>query len=164
MLLSEILHTSVVKLTLDAQTKHEAIAELTDRLIQAHDLPMSQRESIIEAVDERESHASSGMEHGVAIPHCGTDRVSEIIGAIGISKNGVPFEATDREPAHIVILLVLPKRQFSERVHTMAGVAHLLENGELRESIKKAVDADALLGTIEKAEAAEKFAHIRVSP
>ncbi len=164
MLLSEILHTSVVKLNLDAETKHEAIAELVDRLIQAHDLPMSQRDAIIETVDERESQASTGMEHGVAIPHCGTDRVNEIIGAIGVSKKGVPFESIDREPAHIVILLVLPKRQFSERVHTMAGIAHLLENAELRERIKAASDADELLAGIEREEANERFAHIRVSP
>jgi len=164
MLLSEILHTSVVKLELDAQTKHEATAELVDRLIQAHDLPMSQRDAMIEAVDERESHASTGMEHGVALPHCGTDRVNEILGAIGISKSGVPFESTDREPAHIVILLLLPKRQFGERVHTMAGIAHLLENEELRKAIQSSTDADGLLAAIEKAEANEKFAHIRVSP
>jgi mannitol/fructose-specific phosphotransferase system IIA component (Ntr-type) len=164
MLLSEILHASVVKLELDAETKHEAIAELVDRLIQAHDLPMSQRDAMIEAVDERESHGSTGMEHGVAVPHCGTDRVNEIIGAIGISKSGVPFESTDREPAHIIILLLLPKRQFAERVHTMAGVAHLLENADLRTSIQSAADADVLLSTIESAEANEKFAHIRVSP
>lgn len=164
MLLSEILHTSVVKLELDAQSKHEAIAELVDRLVQAHDLPMSQRDPIIEAVDERENHISTGMEHGVAIPHCATDRVNEILGAIGISKKGVPFESTDGEPAHIVILLVSPKRQFAERVHTMAGVAHLLENAELRDRIRSAADADALLAVMEKAEASEKFAHIRVRP
>ena len=164
MLLSEILHTSVVKLAMDARTKHEAIAELVDRLIQAHDLPMSQREAMIEAVEERESHSSTGMEHGVAIPHCGTDRVNEILGAIGISTSGVPFESTDREPAHIVILLLLPKSHFSERVHTMAGIAHLLENAELRKGVLSASDADALLAVVEKAEAADRFAHIRVSP
>ena len=164
MLLSEILHTTVVKLDLGAETKHEAITELVDRLIQAHDLPMSQRDAMIEAVDERERHSSTGMEHGVALPHCGTDRVNEIIGAIGISKSGIPFESKDREPASIVILLLLPKRQYAERVHTMAGIAHLLENAELRDGIKSASDADGLLAVIEKAEASEAFAHIRVSP
>ena len=164
MLLSEMLHPSVVKLSLGAQSKHEAIAELVDRLVQAHDLPMSQRDSVIEAVEARERSSSTGIEHGVALPHCGTDRVNETLAAIGISKDGVPFEATDREPAHIIILLVLPKGQFSERVHTMAGIAHLLENADLRKGILAAPDADALLDVIEKAEAADRFAHIRVSP
>lgn len=164
MLLSEILHPSVVKLSFEAQNKHEAITELVDRLVQAHDLPMSQRDDIIDAVTERENHTSTGMEHGVALPHCGTDRVNEIIGAIGVSQKGVPFESTDGEPAHIVILLVLPKRGFAERVHTMAGVAHLLENPELREGIRSAADAGSLLSVIEKAEANDRFAHIRVSP
>lgn len=164
MLLSEILHPSVVKLGLEAQNKHEAIADLVDRLVQAHDLPMSQRDDIIDEVTARENHSSTGMEHGVALPHCGTDRVNEIIGAIGVSKDGVPFDSADGEAASIVILLVLPKRGYAERVHTMAGVAHLLENVELREAIRAAKDADALLSAIEKAEMHDRFAHIRVSP
>jgi hypothetical protein len=63
-----------------------------------------------------------------------------------------------------VILLLLPKRQFSERVHTVAGIAHLLENGELRASMQSAADADSLLAAVERAEAVDKFAHIRTLP
>lgn len=164
MLMSEILHPGVVKINLDAVDKFEAIDELVDRLIQAHELPISQRDHAIEVVHARERESGTGMEHGVALPHGSTDRIGEIVGALGVSKRGVPFGSVDGFPAYIVILLLLPKRQFSERVHTLAGIAHLLENAELRAAMQNAADADSLLAAVERAEAVDKFAHIRTLP
>jgi nitrogen PTS system EIIA component len=96
MLLSEILHPGVVKLTLDARDRFEAIDELVDCLIQAHDLPMSMRASVIEAVTAREHHSPTGMEHGVALPHAGLDSVHHAVGAIGVSNQRHRFRVDGR--------------------------------------------------------------------
>ena len=79
MLLGEILHKDVIKIELDAETKNEAIEELVDLLVEAHEVPLSLRDHIVDMVMTRERSMSTGMEHGIALPHGASDRVDDII-------------------------------------------------------------------------------------
>ena len=92
------------------------------------------------------------MEHGIALPHGATDAVDDIIGALGISRRGLPFESLDGQPAHIVILLVLPKNKFQAHVRTLGGIAHLMSNANLRQALKNAPDSQTVLRLIEEEE------------
>ena len=152
MLLGEILHPEVVKTTLEAENKYEAIDELVDLLVESHEIPVTLRDHIVEVVVEREKSLSTGMEHGIALPHGATDAVDDIIGALGISRRGLPFESLDGQPAHIVILLVLPKNKFQAHVRTLGGIAHLMSNANLRQALKIAPDSQTVLRLIEEEE------------
>jgi nitrogen PTS system EIIA component len=152
MLLGEILHPEVVKVNLEAENKYEAIDELIDLLVESHEIPVTLRDHVVEVVVEREKSMSTGMEDGIALPHGATDRVDDIIGALGISRRGIPFESLDGRPAHIVILLVLPKNKFQAHVRTLGGIAHIMSNATLRESLVKAGNSDEALTLIEEEE------------
>lgn len=152
MLLGEILHPEVVKVDLEAENKYEAIDELVDLLVESHEIPVTLREHVVEVVVEREKSMSTGMEHGIALPHGATDRVGDIIGALGVSRRGIPFESLDGQPAHIVILLILPKNKFQAHVRTLGGIAHLMSNANLREALKNAADGESVLHLIEEEE------------
>ena len=152
MLLGEILHPEVVKTTLEAENKYEAIDELVDLLVESHEIPVTLRDHIVEVVVEREKSLSTGMEHGIALPHGATDAVDDIIGALGISRRGLPFESLDGQPAHIVILLVLPKNKFQAHVRTLGGIAHLMSNANLRQALKNDPDSQTVLRLIEEEE------------
>ncbi len=152
MLLGEILHSEVVKTALEAENKYEAIDELVDLLVESHEIPVTLRDHIVEVVVEREKSMSTGMEHGIALPHGATDRVDDIIGALGVSRRGIPFESLDGQPAHIVILLVLPKDKFQAHVRTLGGIAHVMSNASLREAIKNAADSESVLRLVEDEE------------
>ena len=58
----------------------------------------------------------------------------------------------------IIILLILPRRNFAGRVHTLAGIAHLLENADFRTALIKASSAAEALALIEAEE--DKNAHL----
>ena len=152
MLLGEILYPDVVKTTLEAENKYEAIDELVDLLVENHEIPLALREHIVEVIVEREKSLSTGMEYGIALPHGSTDAVDDIIGALGISRRGLPFESLDGQPAHIVILLVLPKNKFQAHVRTLGGIAHLMSNANLRQALKNAPDSQTVLRLIEEEE------------
>ena len=152
MLLGEILHSGVVKLNLDAQTKDEAIEELVDLLVEAGDASPDLRQHLLDVVMEREQTMSTGMDHGIALPHASSDKVNQIIGALGSAPEGIPFDTLDGEPARLLILLILPRHNFQGHVRTLAGIAHLLSNPGFRESIITAPDAQSVLDIIEKTE------------
>lgn len=161
MLLGEILHEDIVKVGLEAQTKDEAIEELVDLLVEAHEVPISLRDHVLEAIMERERSMSTGMENGIALPHGASDRVEDIIGALGIAPRGIPFESLDGKPAQIVVLLILPKERFQAHVRTLAGIAHLLGNAEFRRELLDVSNSVALLQLIEDAEDHETFDKLR---
>jgi len=157
MLLSEILHASVIKTELMAGNKIEAIEELVDVLVAAHEVPLSLREHVLEAVSNRESQMSTGMEHGIALPHASSDKIEDIIGTMAVLPEGIEWDSLDGMPARIIILMVLPRRNFHGHVRTLAGIAHLMGNAGFRQSLLKARDVDAVLSLIEDAEDKEAF-------
>ena len=152
MLLSEILHAGVIRTHLNATTKDAAIEELVDILVEAHEIPIALRDHVLHTVNEREESMSTGMEHGIALPHGSSDKIEDIIGAIAVLPKGIEFESLDGLPARIFILLVLPRRNFRGHVSTLAGIAHLMGNAAFRESLLDATDVPAVLNLIEDAE------------
>jgi mannitol/fructose-specific phosphotransferase system IIA component (Ntr-type) len=143
--LTEILREDIIKINLDATTKWEAIQELVDLLISAHELRLTNRNEIIEAVFERERSLSTGLEHGIAVPHAVTNCVEDVIAALGTSQTGIPFESHDGQPAKLIILLLIPQGAFQRHVRTLAGIARLGVNTELRNQLFNAkTPADAM--------------------
>ncbi len=161
MLLGDILSAGLVKTQLEAREKYEIIEELVDLLVEAHEIPLAQRDHVIEVVTTRERSMSTGMEHGVALPHGSTDRISDIVGALGIARDGIPFESLDGHPTKLVILLVIPKQNYPGHVRTLAGIAHLLNNEAFRQALTQAADVDAVLSLIESAEDKDSFDRYR---
>ena len=155
MQLGEILHEGVIKTRLEAENKYETIEELVDLLIDAQDIPFSLRDHIVQAVLEREKSMSTGMDHGVALPHASSEKVDDIIGALGVAPEGIPFETLDGQPARLVILLIMPRHNFQGHVRTLAGIAHLLANPGFREAVINATEPKTVLRLIENAEQQE---------
>jgi len=152
MLLSELLRPDLISTNLDAQTKREAIGELVDLLIQQNEIPMKARAEVLQAIHEQEKTLSSGMHEGIAIPHGTTDRVEDILCALGVSKTGIDFTSRDGQPTRIVVLVVAPKRSFVGEVRALTGVQHLLNHGSLRSALLEAKDGKTAYELIEKEE------------
>ncbi|HOZ46536.1 MAG TPA: PTS sugar transporter subunit IIA [Candidatus Hydrogenedentes bacterium] len=161
MLMGELLHSRVVKIGLEAETKFEAIEELVDLLVEAHEIPLAARNHVVDVVIERERSMSTGMEYGVALPHGVSDQIDDLIGALGIAPEGIPFESLDAQPAKLIVLLVLPKRNFQGHVRTLAGIAHLMNAPGFREKLIRAADVQEVLDLIEDEEDREELDRFR---
>jgi mannitol/fructose-specific phosphotransferase system IIA component (Ntr-type) len=146
--LSELLQEDLVKTSLEAATKWEAIEELVDLLISAHELRLSDRAAVLDAVFTRERSMSTGLTRGLAVPHGAVDCVREIVASLGISRSGIPFDSADGKPAGILILLIIPRDSFQRHVGTLAGIARLARNQELRERICGAQTAAEVMRVI----------------
>ncbi|HVP18067.1 MAG TPA: PTS sugar transporter subunit IIA [Spirochaetia bacterium] len=135
MQLSELLQEDLVKMSLDATTKWEAIEELVDVLISAHELRLTDRAAVVDAIFTREKSVSTGLARGLAVPHGAVDCVHEVVASLGISRTGIPFDSADDKPARLIVLLVIPRESFQRHVRTLAGIARLARNPDLRDRI-----------------------------
>ena len=100
---------------------------------------------------------STGMEHGVALPHASSPRVDCIIGALGISKPGIAWDCLDCQPARLIILLLLPRSKFQMHVRALAGISHLLNSDAFCDRLVDAPDAEEVLQLIHAEEKSSIF-------
>jgi len=163
MLLSRILNPEAIRIRLHAETKDHAIEELVDLLVETGQVAGTMRDHLLDVVRERERSMSTGMEHGVALPHGSTERFDRIVGALGLAPDGIPFETIDGLPARLVLLLVLPKNEFSTHIRTLAGIADLLHDAAFRQAIVGAESPETVLAVIRSHEDRELMARTRRS-
>lgn len=154
--LSEMIQEDVIKVPLEARTKWEAIEELVDVLIDAHELRLTDRAQVVDAVFTRERSMSTGLEHGLAVPHGAVDCVSDIVASLGVSKAGIPFQSVDGVPASVIALLVIPKGSFQRHVRTLAAIARLAGSSDLRARIVDAETPSDVFQVIYEQEVAQK--------
>jgi len=150
--LSEILTERVIKVDLEAEDKFEAIEELIDLLISEHEISLRNRDEILETVFKRESSISTGVGNGVAIPHGTVDCIDDIVGALGVSPEGINFESFNGEPVYIVVILLVPKLKISRHIKTLAQIARIMNNTDVTTAIRSARSPEALFRLIEKIE------------
>lgn len=150
--LSELIQEDVIKVGLTARDKWEAIEELVDVLIAAHEIRLADRMVVVEAARIREHSYSTGLKYGLAVPHGSVDCVQDLLAALGTSAGGIPFDSADGQPARLVILLVIPKSTFQQHVGTLAEVSRIATRPELRERVLAAPTARELAAVIHEIE------------
>ncbi len=138
----------LVRMGLKADAKERAIEALLDFLVAESAVPREARDSILQAIFTRERRLSTGLEDGVAIPHGITDAIEEEVAAVGIFPEGVPFDASDGQPARIVILLITPELKRYRHVANLAEIARQMRRRDLRELLCKAQAPEDLLAAL----------------
>ena len=123
MTLIDLIDEDVVKVPLEHTGKAEVLRELLDTL--AGTGKLSEVERAYNALLERESQGSTGLEHGIAVPHAKTDAVETLTVAIGISPNGIEFGAMDGQPSKLFFLLLAPPGQSGPHLEALSEIARL---------------------------------------
>ena len=131
--LRTVLTTDTVDLHLKGSTKEEIINEMLDVLVKAG--KVSDKQVALECVLDRERKMSTGMKHGIAIPHGKTDTVSDLVACIGISDKAVDFDSLDQEPCRIFIMTLSPVNKTGPHLQFLAEVSLLFKSPEKRQLI-----------------------------
>lgn len=147
----EFLNDKAVTANLKATTKDAALKELVDLLAKAEGI--KQKDDLYKALLSRESLGSTGIGQGVGIPHAKTNAVKKLVAALGISQQGVNFDALDGEMVHIFFLLVAPEDSAGPHLKGLARISRLLKDKFFRESLKAITDEKAIIRLIQEEDA-----------
>jgi mannitol/fructose-specific phosphotransferase system IIA component (Ntr-type) len=146
MALADILSVEQIVPEMRATERWPAIVELIDLLVSQNKIKPADRDSILASLKQREETMSTGIGFGIAIPHCSSDRLQEVVAAFGRSSGGIEFDALDNAPVKFVVLFIVPKNQFQTHLRTLASIAKFLNDRSVRESLASAESADEVLG------------------
>lgn len=158
MRLSELFRAEDVLVGFQAADKWEAIRRLVEHLVARERLPAALAPQIAELVIARERSMSTGMEHGIAIPHAAVDGVDSVVACMGIiaDEAGLAFDSIDGKPARIVVLLVIPRAQKLLHIRTLADIARVLGRDAVRESLLQATDSQGAWAALAEGDAARR--------
>lgn len=138
--LLDLISPRSIRVPLESKTKNEVIAELVDLLVSVKRLP--HRQAIYDALIEREEVGSTGIGHGVALPHAKCAEVKEIVIACGVAPDGIDFDALDREPVYIFFLILAPRTAPGQHLKVMSILTRFLSREAARDQLMKAKSAD----------------------
>lgn len=135
MKLSDLIAPELVLVPLRAADKWQAIELLARTSLRAGRYRAPLYDTVHQALVARERSMSTGMEHGIAIPHAAVDGVDQVIAVLGLSPDGIPYDTLDGKQAQIVVCLVIPRSQKLQHIKTLAEIARLLSRAEVRQRL-----------------------------
>lgn len=136
MRLADVLREDYIFIDLKARGKKDVLAEMVVDM--SSKIDMLDREKILNALMERERLGTTGIGHGVAIPHGKVKGLSEIKVFFGRSKKGVEFNSMDNMPVYLFFLIVAPENSAAAHLKVLACISQLLKNQEFRTRLMKA--------------------------
>ena len=130
---SEIISPSQIVLDLKSTDRWLAIEELVGILVEQQCIEGPRRESVIQAVKNREKTMSTGIGFGIAIPHASTDAIAKVTAVLARSSRGINFDSLDNQPVRLVVLFLVPTGQYQQHLKTLASISRFLNDREFRE-------------------------------
>jgi fructose-specific phosphotransferase system IIA component len=125
-MLIDLVREDIIKIPLESKSKPEVLRELVQILKDAGEI--EDFDAVLKAVQDRESKLSTGLEDGIAVPHCKTAAVSRLKLAIGISPEGIDFNSLDGKPAKLFFLLLAAPNLSGPHVEALAEIAKLAQS------------------------------------
>lgn len=120
----DLLDESVVKVGMESIDKEECFEEMIDLLVR--DGRITDRAAALEAILQREGQGTTGIGNGIAIPHGKHPSIPKLVAALGVSQEGIEFDAEDNEPAHLVFMLLAKNNEPGPHIQALAEISRLL--------------------------------------
>lgn len=136
-LLSRLLPASNVILDLDVTSKKRVFEHAG--LIFENTLGVG-RGQVFDALFARERLGSTGLGHGIAIPHGRIKGLREAAGAFVRTQAPIPFEAPDGDPVQLIFVLLVPEKATDLHLQILSELAQLFSDKDIRSQLSTATD------------------------
>jgi len=139
LLLTDLITPQQIKIPLEGRTKEELLAELV-ALATGNDPAVI--DAVLRAVQDREAVLSTGIGHGVAIPHGRSPAVDKLRLAAGVTDVPVDFDALDGQPVRLLFLLIGPDSAAGAHIKALSRISRLVRRDDMRDSLMAADSAE----------------------
>ncbi len=140
-LLSRLLPLAHVMVDLDVTSKKRVFEHAG--LLFENTLGLS-RSQVYDSLFARERLGSTGLGHGIAVPHGRIKGLKEAVGAFVRTRAPIPFEAPDGNPVGLIFVLLVPEKATDAHLQILSELAEMFSDRELRGRLQLADDAVAV--------------------
>jgi PTS system nitrogen regulatory IIA component len=139
--LGELLDSGAITVKVHASSKRQALSIVAEVAARYLDASASEITSKLMA---RERLGSTGVGHGVAVPHARLKGLDRMHGVFVRLDTPVDFGAVDEQPVDLIFALLAPADHPAEHLRALAKVSRALRQADLREHLRQAKSPDAV--------------------
>lgn len=148
MQVAELLDLDRVSCNTQSASKKRVLEQLS-RLLAVKQEKLSQNQ-VFDSLLSRERLGSTGLGHGVAIPHGRLKESNTTLAAFIKLQEGVDFDANDNQPVDLLFALLVPEEATEEHLQLLAQLARMFSDEKLVQQLRAAPDARSLLTAIQE--------------
>ena len=126
---------------LKASNKKQALQEMARK---ASELTGQHERAIFDVLLERERLGTTGVGHGIAIPHGKLSSLDRVHGVFARLERPIDFDAIDEQPVDLIFLLLAPEQAGADHLKALARVSRLLRDQSMCEKLRGAESGDAM--------------------
>lgn len=108
------------------------------------DVKLLNPNDLFDSLITRERLGSTGLGHGVAIPHCRIKNCRKIIGGLVKLDQPIDYDAIDNEKVDLLFVLLVPEQAQDEHLTVLATLAKLFNESSYRQQLRASADSDSL--------------------
>lgn len=127
----------------DVASKKRLLESLAEPLAAAH--PALDPTAIFDLLNERERLGSTGLGHGVALPHARVPALDQAIGAFVQLRTGVAFNAIDDRPVDLAFGLLVPETATEQHLQLLSELANRFNSADLRQALRESTSTREVL-------------------
>jgi PTS system nitrogen regulatory IIA component len=101
------------------------------------------RSKVFDALLARERLGSTGLGHGVAIPHGRISGLKEASGAFIRTQTPIPFESPDAKPVNLIFVLLVPEKATDQHLEILSELAQMFSERNIRDTLNDVADVEA---------------------
>ena len=136
---------------LSEKTREEALRRIV-HLIAEKGLVKSE-EKVFASLMEREGIQSTAVGDGIAIPHCFTDEIPDLLITVARSREGLEFDSFDGKPTQVVFLLMGNRQEHSLHLKALARIARLIKSTSFIDKIVASSTVEDMVRAFDEEEA-----------
>ena len=106
--------------------------------------PRIDEQALLERLTAREEEVTTGIGHGVAIPHATLEGLEHTLCVVAQIPSGIDFLALDASPVHVIFMLLSPPGTAGVHIQLLARIAQLVDSQDFIARMATVSDADAV--------------------
>ena len=140
-IIGRILSSDDVVVGLDVPNKLRALEEAAVILERRHKVSHA---PVLRALWRREQVGSTGLGHGIAVPHARITGICEPIVLFVRMKSAIEFHAPDRKPVSLLFVILVPEHANDEHLKILATVSEMFSNKTFRHRLEATEEPAAI--------------------
>ncbi|GAB4188444.1 MAG: PTS sugar transporter subunit IIA [Calditrichia bacterium] len=148
---TDILKPEAIKINFVNKSRDEVLRELLE-YGKEQGVHQYNVDDVLQVLLQREKLISTGIGHGIALPHAKCDFCNDFISLMGIIPDGIDYNSADGKPVTIICAVIGPKEQPNKNIKLLARIARILDQEQVRESVKNMKNPDEVFHFLKKIE------------
>ena len=164
--ITDILNEQRTRLDVPAASKKRVLETLSEMLAATasagndgedgeENPPAPDRHAIFEGLCAREKLGSTGLGHGVGLPHARLGGLSSPMGALLRLSDTIDYDSPDRAGVDLVFALLVPEESTEDHLQLLAQIASRFSDDELRDALRNCGTPEQAIGLMTGAQAHE---------